>query len=142
MKLTISHQEEMRFCATNGTHHVTVDLPAHAGGTNLGMTPPDLFVSALGSCIGVYVVDYCEMVGIPHEGLRIHLEWKVSERPKRIGKLDAEVELPNATLTDEQEAGLREATERCLLHNTLQQAPRLSLRLSGVVRPEVMAAAV
>lgn len=131
MKLTITHEDELRFNANCGIHNVTVDLPIHSGGTDQGMTPPDLFVSALGSCIGVYIVDYCERVDIPHEGLRIHLEWKVSERPKRISKLNADVELPMVALSPELEAGLRQATEQCLLHNTLNQAPSLNLNIQG-----------
>jgi uncharacterized OsmC-like protein len=131
MKLTITHQDELRFNASNGSHNVTIDLPIHSGGTDQGMTPPDLFVSALGSCIGVYVVDYCERVDIPHEGLCINLEWKVAEQPKRIGKLNADIVLPLVAMTPEYEEGLREATERCLLHNTLHQAPKMALNLRG-----------
>lgn len=131
MKLTINHQDELRFNACNGSHNVTIDLPIHSGGTDQGMTPPDLFVSALGSCMGVYVVDYCERVNIPYDGLCIHLDWKVSEGPKRIGKVNADIELPFVSMTPEHEAGLREATERCLLHNTLHQAPKMMLSMKG-----------
>lgn len=131
MKLTITHEDELRFNACNGSHNVTIDLPVHSGGTDQGMTPPDLFVSALGSCIGVYVVDYCERVDIPYEGLCVHLEWKITENPKRIGKLNVDVELPFVAMTPEYEAGLRGATERCLLHNTLNHAPKMMLNLRG-----------
>ena len=81
MTITIEHQEDVRFKARAGDHRVTIDLPeSHVGGDG-GMTPPQLFVSAVGACAGVYTADYCDNQGIDYRGMRITADWEVRERP-------------------------------------------------------------
>ena len=91
MQLTITHEEELRFAAHSGEHRLVIDLPEPLGGTGRGMTPPQLFVASLGACLGVYIVDYCETIGVPSQGLRVQMHWEQSERPKRIGRIRAEI---------------------------------------------------
>jgi len=53
MSITIQHHEDVRFSAHFGRHQVSIDLPESHGGQDSGMTPPHLFVAALGACAGV-----------------------------------------------------------------------------------------
>ncbi|HJW82526.1 MAG TPA: OsmC family protein [Acidiferrobacterales bacterium] len=130
MQLTITHEEELRFSAHNDDHRLVIDLPEPLGGTGQGMTPPQLFVASLGACLGVYVVDYCETVGVPSQGLKIQMHWEQSDRPKRIGRIRAEIELPEGDVTPARLAAIRRVAEQCLLHNTLKEAPAFDIEIS------------
>lgn len=123
MPITIEHHEDVRFTAQAGQHRVTIDLPESHGGSDSGMTPPQLFISALGACAGVYAADYCDSQGIDYRGMRITLDWDVHERPRRIGNVRVHIAMPNGSLTPAQIEGIRRSVGECLLHNTLAHRP-------------------
>lgn len=135
MQLTITHEEELRFSAHSGDHRLVIDLPEPLGGTGRGMTPPQLFVASLGACLGVYVVDYCETVGVPSQGLKVQMHWEQSDRPKRIGRIRAEIELPEGDITPARLAAIRRVAEQCLLHNTLKEAPVFDIEITTAGTP-------
>ena len=119
MSITIQHHEDVRFSAHHGDHEVIIDLPESHGGGNRGMSPPQLFIAALGACVGVYVADYCDSHAIFYKGMRLILDWKYKEKPQRIGSVRVRLELPSGPLTDEHQQGIQDSVQQCLLHNTL-----------------------
>ena len=123
MTITIEHREDVRFTACAGNHRVTIDLPESHGGADGGMTPPQLFVSALGACAGVYTADYCDSQGIDYRGMRITADWEVRDRPRRIGNVRVRIEMPSDSLSTAQIEGIRRSVGDCLLHNTLAHRP-------------------
>lgn len=48
--------------------------------------------------------------------------------PPRLDRFRISVEAP-VTLTDEQEQGLQQAVEHCLIHNTLLHTPKIEIDL-------------
>jgi putative redox protein len=123
MSILIEHHEDVRFSARQGNHQVTIDLPESHGGNDQGMSPPQLFVSAIGACIGVYIADYCDNHAIQYQGMRLHLDWKYREKPRRISSVRVRVELPGGMLPAEHEQGIQNTVQHCLLHNTLANKP-------------------
>jgi len=137
MSIVIQHQEDVLFNAQNGEHQVTIDLPESHGGSNRGMTPPQLFISALGACVGVYVADYCDNHAISYQGMRLHLDWKYREKPRRIGSVRVRIELPSGELAEDHNQGIQHTIEHCLLHNTLAMQPEFLVDI--VTTPECAA---
>ena len=129
MGILIQHHEDVRFSARHGEHEVIIDLPKSHGGDNRGMSPPQLFVAALGACVGVYVVDYCDRHAISYQGMCLDPDWKYKERPRRIGSVRMRLELPSDPLTAEHEQGIRDSVQQCLLHNTLAQKPEFEVEV-------------
>lgn len=139
MGIIIQHHEDVRFSARHGDHRVTIDLPESHGGSDSGMSPPQLFVAALGACVGVYVADYCDSHAIPYQGMQLHLDWKFRDRPRRISHVRVRVELPSGPLPAEHEQGIQDSVQNCMLHNTLAQKPEFAVEVApavaGVSRP-------
>lgn len=129
MSIVIQHHDEVRFSAHDGNHSVTIDLPESHGGNNSGMSPPQLFVAALGACVGVYVADYCDRYAISYQGMRLSLDWKYREKPRRIGSVSVRLELPTGSLSAEDEQGIQDSVQQCLLHNTLAQKPEFTVEI-------------
>jgi len=127
----IKHTHGSQFIASSREHRVIIDQPVSAGGTDEGFTPPEMFIASLGSCIGVYVVDFCARHGIPNEGLSINMSWRqASDPPNRIGKIEADVRLPGEVSPAHKQAILRVA-QACLIHNTISHSPQVEIRLNA-----------
>lgn len=129
MPLTITHDEKLRFKAESGKHSIVIDLPEAAGGTDAGFSPPQMFIASLGSCIGVYVVDYCERAGIVCKGMKVHLDWKMAEDPKRISDIRVQIDLP-AAIPAAREKAILAVAEHCLVHNTILHTPEVAIQLN------------
>jgi uncharacterized OsmC-like protein len=102
-----------RFDTEVNRRHFITD---HAGG---GPTPPDLFVASISACIGIYVADYCEKVGLDATGLRVELTFDKSADKTRLVDFGVTVHLPNAAVGPRREA-IRRVASACLIHETLR----------------------
>ncbi|MDT8376963.1 MAG: OsmC family protein [Mariprofundaceae bacterium] len=124
-RLTANYEGGTAFCMECRGHQVRVDQPADHGGSDLAMTPPELFAASLSACIGHYVANYCNQAGISTDGLQVCCDWGTADRPRRIGEMAIQVVLPGMP------ASRRKAVERvassCLLHATLQNPPKIDI---------------
>ena len=68
--MRIAFRGGVRFDVTSGTHYVVTDQPVADGGGDAGMSPVELFVGSLGSCVGYFVARYCARHQIPCVGSR------------------------------------------------------------------------
>jgi len=126
--VTVEALGDIRFSATVRGHQVFCNLPTGSGGEDTGMNPPELFLSALGCCVGVYVVRFCEKHSIPTKGMKIKVHGKGTTEPSRFGKILFEIETPTPVPEELREAVIRSA-KTCYLHNTLNNPPEMEITL-------------
>ncbi len=91
------------------------------------MSPPQLFVASLGACVGVYVAGYCDRHSISYQNMRLTLDWKYKDHPRRIGNVLVKLELPCGPLSAESQQGIQDSVQRCLQHNTLAHTPEFQV---------------
>jgi putative redox protein len=132
MSIDVRFEGGMRFEMEARGHTCTLDLAESSGGGDTGPTPPEVFVGAVGACIGVYLVDYCDRAGLPTEGLAMAMSFDTADNPKRIGRIQIEVKLPPGIPEDRLRA-LRKVADSCLIHQTLARGPEVAIAIS---RPE------
>ena len=123
MEVTIRPLGNVQFEATTRGHRVVCDQPATNGGTDKGMTPPEMLLSALGTCAGHYAVQYLTARNLSAEGLEIAVRAEKFKAPARLDSFCIEVLAPG--LDPDHEAGLLRAVKICLVHNTLLHAPSI-----------------
>lgn len=129
--MEIRHTKGLQFVASERGHEIIIDQPVSGGGMDAGMTPPELFISALGSCIGVYVVDFCEKHQISTEGLKINLSFeKSTDSPKRLSKIQATVDLP-VSVPDSLLQAIHRVAEQCLIHQTIIHTPEIEIDIAA-----------
>jgi putative redox protein len=116
-----------RFEITARSHKVLSDQPVDNDGTDSAMTPPELFLSALGSCSAYYAEEYLRLRGLPDEELEIRISAETGGRPARIVSLRIEVIAPG--LTQRHRDGLLRAVDACLLTNTLHTPPHIDVHV-------------
>ena len=130
----IKYIDGKRFSAQNRTHTIIIDQPKEGGGDDQGPTPPEIFVDALGSCIGVYVLAFCKNTGLNPDDMKIILEWgKASDKPARIKSINVKIDLPNANV-GARKAALLKVAESCLIHETIKHEPEITIDLANVTK--------
>ena len=128
-----------KFEMTARGHQVLSDQPLDDDGTDSGMTPPELFLSAIGACSAYYAEEYLRARALPDDGLEIRLSAVKGDKPARITNLRIEVIAPG--LTQRHRDGILRAVDACLLKNTLNKPPEVAVKVvsaSAVAEPELV----
>lgn len=123
-KLNVNFLEGRSFEASVRNHKFRIDLPLAAKGMNTGPTPPELFITSLASCVGMYLVFYCEKTNLDPAGMRIEANYETAAH--RIEKIAVAFSLPSAKSEKEREGAL-EWAEKCLIHNTIKKRPEIKI---------------
>ncbi|HUB35134.1 MAG TPA: OsmC family protein [Bryobacteraceae bacterium] len=123
MQVLVRHLGNVKFEASTRGHSLLCDQPVENGGSDGGMTPPEVLLAALGTCAGHYAVQYLKSRSLAMEGLEVRVSAEKTLRPARLSSFRIDVTAPG--LPPEHEAGLKRAVGACLIHNTLLQAPAI-----------------
>ena len=130
MRLEVTLEGGFNFKAVCHGHEVFTDQHLADGGTEKAMTPAELFVASLGTCIGVFALRFCKRHNLPSEGLGVSLDWEVVQNPSRIGSIKAEIHYPHDIPAD-QKKGLLRMAEACFVHETILHKPEITVELKS-----------
>lgn len=129
MNLTVAYHGGTRYDITSGRHRVVTDQPEEDGGHNAGMSPVELFVGSVASCVGYFVGQFCARHDISREGLAVDAEWEMAEGPHRVGKMALAIRLPHR-LTPDMKERLLKVAQGCTVHQSLSGAPAVTIHLN------------
>lgn len=129
MTLTVAYHGGMRYDLTSGKHRIITDQPAEDGGHDAGMSPVELFVGSVASCVGYFVGQFCERHHISREGLTVDADWTMAEGPHRVGTIALAIHLPHR-LTPELKERLLKVAHGCTVHQSIAVAPNVSIKLN------------
>ena len=131
--LTAYHDGGMRFVAEIRGHRVETDQPAYGGGADSAAMPLELLSAALGTCVVLYVHQFLATRSLPTEGLQVAVTSAMAEdRPRRIGRYDVEVRLPDG-IPAELWPMVQRVAASCPAHATLAHTPRIEFMLTPAV---------
>jgi len=128
MEVNVKLQGDVKFEVEARKHTVICDQPAENGGSDTGMTPPELLLAALGTCAAFYASAYLRKKGLPREGVAVRVTAGKAGPPARLDDFHIEIEIPLA-LSAADRAGVEQAVHLCLIHNTLTHPPAIHVEL-------------
>ncbi|MBI2407356.1 MAG: OsmC family protein [Gemmatimonadetes bacterium] len=126
--IVVTHEGGVQFAAQVRSHRIVVDQPERGGGADAGPAPIELLGVSLGTCVALYVQQYCHSRGLSHEGMRVEVQQRGAQNPSRIGEFFVKVVLP-AGLPDEHLPMLERVARSCPAHGTLTHAAEVNVAL-------------
>jgi ribosomal protein S12 methylthiotransferase accessory factor len=131
MNMTISFPGGARVDAQFGPHTVRTDQPAQGGGGDSAPTPFALFLASLGTCAGIYVLNFCKQRGLPTEGIRLSQRADRDPVTGLVGVVAMEIAVP-PDFPEKYHSSLVRAAEQCTVKKHLERPP--SFEVKTVVR--------
>lgn len=137
--VTVTPGNTFRTEVSAGRHMFISDEPVAVGGADAGPTPYDLLVGALGTCTGMTLKAYAERKGWPLEEVTVRLvhgkvhgldQAQCVDREPRMDRIERELTIEGAELTDEQRQRLLEIADRCPVHRTLSAGVFVETRMA------------
>jgi uncharacterized OsmC-like protein len=132
MEVNVKLREGVQFEIAARSHALLCDQPVESGVQDAGMTPPELFLAALGSCVAFYAVAYLKKKGLPKEGVEVRVTAGKTVAPARLDNFRIEVKIP-LELSETDRIGVDQAVNHCLIHNTLLHPPAIHIELQTTV---------
>lgn len=132
--MVITHEGGLKFAAQVRSHRIVTDQPESAGGEDAGPMPLELLGVSLGTCIALYVQQFCHARALPYEGMRVEVEQRSERNPARVGEFTVRVFMP-AELPEQYAEMLKRVVRSCPSHNTLSDGAAMSIE---VVMPVVV----
>ena len=135
MDITLQHTTGARFVAESRQHRIVVDQPAEDGATDHGMTPAELLLAALGSCLGQFVAQYLALRRLSAKGLLVRVEADCNSRPLRLENFRVEIVAPG--LTDRQLRALEKNLPAGLVQNVVSHETPLHITVRATQAGDV-----
>jgi putative redox protein len=137
VEVKVVHAGKMKFRMHSRQHVIECDQPAEIGGEDTAMTPPEIFLSALGSCVAFYAAQYLSTRKLADQGVEVTVKAEKLRGPARLGNFTIRVQAP-MPLDEEQTQAIERAVHRCLIHQTMLQVPEMNIEIQ-TAQPEVLA---
>ena len=108
---------------------IHTDQPVESGGGGTAPSPFDLFLASIGTCAGLFALQFCRQRDIDSGGLGVSLTGERGEHG-RISVLRLELRLPPSFPAKYRDAIVR-AVDQCTVKRHLRNPPAFEVRLTG-----------
>lgn len=101
------------------------------GSKGKGMSPPDVLLASIASCVGVYIRKYFESAKLGEYDFLVMAEAEFAKEPPfRFDEIKIGIELKGPKLDDRRISALLEFIKNCPVHNTLKCNPKVDININ------------
>ncbi len=125
--MVVTHEGGLKFATDIRGHRLVVDQPMGVGNDE-GPMPLELLGASIGTCVALYVQQFCETRGLPYEGMRVEVHQIGARNPSRVGTFDVRVVL-REEIPEEYASMLERVARSCPAHNTLVHGSEVDVRI-------------
>lgn len=130
--IVVTHDTGVKFTATIRSHRIVVDQPVRGGGEDAGPSPLELLGASLGTCIALYVQQFCAARNLPYEGMRVEVTQHGAANPHRVGKFAVRVVLAGE-LPEHYVSMLERVAQSCPAHNTIVHGAEVDVAVETAI---------
>jgi len=129
MEVFAQYLGDSKFQVDARGHQVICDQSRDNGGSDEGISPPELLLASLATCAAYYAVQYLKTRGLPADDINVRVSAEKASQPARLAAFRIEVTTPG--LDERHQAGILRAAKSCLIHNTLLGQPTIEIVVSS-----------
>jgi ribosomal protein S12 methylthiotransferase accessory factor len=128
VEFTVKLGGNKRVDAYLGKFVIKTDQSEKYGGDESAPAPYNLFLASIGTCVGIYVVYFCEARKIPTEGIEIIQKHDYTEQGKtrKLTKISLEIHVP-PSFPEKYHDALARAASSCAVKRTILDAPEFGV---------------
>ena len=109
---------------------IKTDQPEHGGGDGSSPEPFSLFVASIGTCTGVYVLNFCQKRKIPTENIKLVLKIDKDKETHMINKINIEIQVPE-DFPDNYKNAVIKSAGLCAVKKHLEKPPRIDINVKN-----------
>ena len=122
MRIDVSFPGGARVDAAYGDFVIKTDQPPAGGGDGSAPTPFALFLASIGTCAGIYILNFCRQRDIPTEDMRIRETVERDPNTGMVSNVALDILLPPGFPTKYASALVRTA-ELCAVKKHIEKPP-------------------
>ncbi len=122
MEMIIDFPGGAQVAAHFGGFTVLTDQTSKGGGEASAPTPFALFLASLGTCAGIYVLNFCRQRELPTEGIRLVQRMGYNAETGKLERVDLDIQLP-AGFPEKYQEPLIRAASQCAVKKQLDNPP-------------------
>ena len=90
-------------------------------------SPFATFLASIGTCAGIYVLEFCQKRGLPSEGIRIVQNIFTNPLDRMVEKIELEIQVP-PTFPEKYLPALVNSAELCAVKKHLEKPPHIEIK--------------
>ena len=126
MDMVIDFPGGARVDAQFGPYTVRTDQPPQAGGEGSAPSPFALFQASLGTCAGIFVLNFCRQRDLPTEGIRLVQRTVPDPATGMVGRVELEILVP-PTFPEKYHDALVRTASQCTVKKHIEHPPAFSV---------------
>lgn len=107
---------------------IHTDQSVQAGGDGSAPSPFDYFLAAIGTCSGIYVIDFCQNRNIPLDGIRIVQRMERDPEKKMISRVKLDIEVPPG-FPEKYKSSLIRVVDLCAVKKHILDPPEFAIQV-------------
>ena len=126
MEMDITFPGGARVEARFGPYTVSTDQPPKGGGEGSAPTPFALFLASLGTCAGIYVLEFLRRRGLPWDGVTLKQHVRSNPETGMVEEVGLDIRLP-AEFPEQYLPAIARSAELCAVKKHLEHPPRINV---------------
>jgi len=124
MAMTITLPGGKKVDAYFRNFHIKTDQSVLSGGEASAPEPFMLFLASIGTCAGIYIVDFCQSRGIPFEDIKLIQRHERNKETRRFEKITIDIQVPK-DFPEKYHKALIRAADLCAVKKTIMDPPEI-----------------
>ncbi|ACL67538.1 OsmC family protein [Anaeromyxobacter dehalogenans 2CP-1] len=116
-----------RVDTTIGNHVIRTDQPVASGGEDSAPSPFNLFMAAIGTCAGIYVLGFCQKRELPTDGIRLRQRAHFDPETGVLARVELDIEVP-PTFPEKYREALVRVADQCAVKKAIQAQPAFEVK--------------